>query len=186
MSDFTWMMAILAVASIVVGIVTTIIVRIDTIPSWKRVGRILCWIIGILLFKLLIWCLVFQFKDSSLFNKPAQVRQTNPVVIQKESWSFSHIAKNGEKQIFELEITKRDGRELFATVQQMYGSTRKNVAGIRLAAIGEDLVGTWVSYLDNTDYGDMRLYKQPGMVWSGQYTMTGGDKGTILCTLFKN
>ena len=186
MSNYSWIMIMLAVASVVAGIVATIIVRIDTIPSWKRVGRILCWIIGILLFKLLIWCLIFQYKDSSLFNKPAQVKQTNPVVQQKESWSFSQIAKSGEKQTFELEITKRDGRELFAIIQQICGGTRKNVAGIRLAAVGEDLAGTWVSYLDDTDYGDMRLYKQLGMVWSGQYTMTGSDKGTILCTLFKN
>jgi hypothetical protein len=62
----------------VAGVVAAIVVRIDTVPNWRKITKILLWIIGILLFKLLLWGLYSNYKKEAVIK--TQIFKTEPVV----------------------------------------------------------------------------------------------------------
>ena len=180
MISITWIITTLAVLICLAGIIATIVIRVDNIPKWKTVGKILIWVIGLLIFRIIFWGMVKYHDEIKPQKTAAQAAKAASVVQLKEEWVFSQINSNGEKATFEVEITKRETGLLYALIQENKNGKKLNVAGIRLNEIGCDLFGTWANYLVD-DYGKMTLYKIDNNTWSGQYDLK--DKTFRLCTL---
>ena len=180
MISITWIITTLAVLIFLAGIIATIVIRVDNIPKWKTVGKILIWVIGLLIFRIIFWGMVKYHDEIKTQKTVTQAAKAASVVQLKEKWIFSQICKSGEKKSFEMEITKREAGQFYAVIQEDHNGKKLNVAGIRLNVIEGDLKGTWVNYL-NGDFGEMQLYKLSDKVWSGQHSLQ--DKTIRLCTV---
>jgi len=134
------------------------------------------WIISLIVIAFLTWWLTSFQVQKSVAMTSSEITVVQPV----EEWVFTQVNKNGDRPIFEVEITKREAGLLQAVIQRYRNNKRENIAGLRLNEVGDILVGTWVSYIDD-DHGELTMYKQTGNVWSGQYKLQ--DETTRLCTL---
>ena len=142
-------------------------------------GFNLAWVIGIAVAaSLLTWG--FTSSYGGRLTTPPATSSRAVVIKPKEEWLFSQVNKNGEKPIFEVEITKRDAGLLYAIIQRDEGGRKVNIAGLRLNELGDRLTGTWANYLCD-DHGECTMYRVTDQIWSGHYQLQ--DKTTRLCTL---
>ena len=85
MITITWFISIISVTILVIGIVATIVIRIDNIPKWRTVGKILIWIIGIIIFRIIFWWLVKYHDEYKTVpaQKATPPSQTQPTLSSR-------------------------------------------------------------------------------------------------------
>ena len=184
MGTVTLVIAILAVTSLLIGVVATIVSKLDTVPNWRKVCKVLYWIIGILIFKLVVWGTYDSYKKDVHMVSPAT--SSGIATMQpREEWVFEWQLLPGKmdggrnKHTLQVEITKNDTKELWAVLHDKQNGQDVSVGGLRLGKVGNDLIGTWSNYLDG-DGGNCYLYKRSGG-WSGHYKLRDGSRTD--CTL---
>lgn len=183
MTTTLWIISGIAVATLVGGIVATIVVKIDKVPNWRKVSFVLLCFVGLLLFKLVIFGIYHQYKE-----KPTTTATSSGITVvqPKERWEFTWRLPPGQTSIgrnshtMEVEITKSDNDSLWAVLHDQNNGVDVSVGGLRLSKVNGDLIGTWTNYLSD-DGGKCYLYKEANGLWSGQEELKNGRR--TYCTL---
>lgn len=178
----TWTIVILAIFVLVAGIVSAIVVKMETVPNWRKVVKVLYWIIGLVLFKFLIWGIYGHYKDGTLSKMT--LTKTNPgiqTVQPKEEWVSNWKLPKGktvrslnESGPLVTEIIKRDDKNLWINILYVKDDNPE-VARIRLTKIGDrSWEGPWEQ--DNPeDFGRCELHESiPGKLFTGNMTGVAG------------
>jgi hypothetical protein len=185
MITFTWIIGVISITVLVVGIIATIVVRIDNIPKWKTVSKILIWVIGLIIFRIIFWWLVKYHEEYK--SAPPQITKSSAVITKSPEYEWSWELPRGQQvrgfnksvpMVAEI-IPRTDGALWIDTHHVEYGSPE--VARIRLAKVGEkSWEGTWEQ--DNPqDSGRCSLHEVSTGTWAGQ--MIGKAQIPAFCTL---
>jgi hypothetical protein len=174
----TWIFSITAVTVFVVGVVSVVVVKTDVTPNWKKIGKVLIWLIGILIFRLVFWGMIkYYWQDISW-----------PAIIQRgqstKSWVFHYdlmpgeVTKDGHTEsTFNAKIN--DDGVLFLV--DLYDDQGVLVSDLCLKRDGNKLVGIMKNHKDG-DTGTCYLTAD-GVGWVGQIIWSGYSP--ITCTLKK-
>jgi hypothetical protein len=174
MKSITLILSILAVLSLVCGVVSTLVVKTEITANWKRVGKVLIWIIGLLIFRLVIWGFTNPWSKDKTTPKTEMI---GGIPIEKPTTEWTFIWNKGRKEVvLDVEITKNNEQLLHAVLHDKDGYGQDvSVGGLTLNWVNGDLIGTWQNYLDG-DRGECFLYKRADWLWSGHYTLQDGSR----------
>lgn len=189
MTTTLWIISGIATFTLLGGIVATIVVKIDKVPNWRKVSFVLLCLVGLLLFKLVIWGAYCHYKNST-----AKANNTTSSGIQKVQpkeeyewvWELppgQYVRGLNRSGPMVAEIIKRDDSNLWINTPYLeYG--KLEVARIRMSKISDkSWEGTWEQ--DNPeDHGRCELHEVSPGTWAGHMTGKEGASGlSPFCTL---
>jgi hypothetical protein len=187
MMVFTWIVATLAIIIFVAGIVSAIVVRTDVTPNWIKIRKILVWVIGLLVFRMLVWGIVNHYPKESSAKQTANLIPVieNKTVQYEWYWELplgQFVRGKNKGGPFVAEINTQENGDLWVNVlYEEYG--KKEVAKIRLGKIGDkSWEGPWEQN-NPQDEGRCDLHEISPGVWSG--TMTGKDGIPAFCKIIR-
>ena len=184
MITFTWIITAIAIISLLIGIISTIAVRVESVPNWRKVCKIIYWIIGVIIFRLLIWWFMNQHEQNVA---KTQTSSEIGVVRPKYEWTWKlprgvyirgrNCSSPNEKNV---EVIFQDNGSLW--INKHYLEYNKpEVCRIRLTAIGDkSWEGTWEQE-NPPDHGRCNLNEIGNGIWAGHITGTAGIPA--FCTL---
>lgn len=176
METITWIITGVAVTIFLIGVIATIVIKVDVIPKWKTISKILIWVIGLLIFRLVVWSLWNKDWSRIINTSPVQPVAANSgtqVVIPKEKWSFKWITPY-KSQDLSVEIVENRNGIFKAVLHDTNGhGIDERVAGLTMCWEGENLIGTWTDYADS-EGGNAYLYKASNNLWSGWWECNNG------------
>jgi hypothetical protein len=178
----------IALASLAFGIIIMITVRVNHIPKWKTVCKVLIWVVGLLIFRLVFWGFIKLYSgkipDSNLLAKFGLTNQTN------NDWTFQWELPRGQydhgankSDLLEAEVKFRPDGSLRVNIY-FDNNYKLDVCKMRLEKTGEkSWEGVWER--DNPeDSGKCDLHEiAPGVMGGSMTSKTGL---TAFCTLKKS
>jgi hypothetical protein len=186
---FTWIVVSLAIIIFVTGVVSAIVIKSDATPNWRKIRKVMVWIIGLLIFRLLVWGIVNHYPKQTSEKPTANsiqvaVNKTTPYEFywKLPSGMFIRGRNESAKNERDVEIVRMDNNSLwFNQYYTEYGS--REVCRFRLEKVGEK---TWDGIWEQNnpqDNGRCSLHEIVPGVWSG--TITGKDGIPAFCKLIK-
>jgi hypothetical protein len=91
-----WILPVIGVVILIIGIVATVVVKIDPIPKWRTLAKVLIWIIGLVIFRLIVW---------SWYKTNIEGKLHMPVESTKKIESIE--VKTTQRPVTNLNITQR-------------------------------------------------------------------------------
>jgi len=176
MITITWIIATLTIASLLIGVIAMIVVKIDPIPKWKTVGKIFIWVIGLIIFKFIVWSLINFHNDKSTPFTTA--KSEIPSVQPAEEWVLTWSLPPGEydrglnSNTLEVRIIKNDSESLWFDTPYKYRGVTE-VSRYLLSKSGDQFAGVW-SQEQPKDAGSIYMRKVGNQIWIGQMTDRSG------------
>lgn len=139
----SWVIAVVTFTSLLVGVIAMIMIKIDPVPKWKTVGKILIWVIGLIIFRLIIWGIVNGLHDKNGQPSTKAAKPEITTVQPRYEWTwklpnnqFVHGRNKNADNETEAEIIPRnDGSLWFNIHYEEYGSPETE--RIRLGKVGD-------------------------------------------------
>jgi hypothetical protein len=175
----TLIMCTAATIIFLIGVISMIVVRTDVTPNWKKLGKVLIWIIGLTIFRFLVWGTINYHGDKK--KEVVNRQEESPQNLLVGNLVFEWILPSGQtklgynKHAVDVEITRDDTQMFWAELYDSSSGVTVKVGNLHLGkTVSGDLVGTWSNYLDG-DGGQCFLYKKEGY-WKGYHTLSSGRK----------
>lgn len=61
----TWIISIMAIIVFLAGLIAVIVVKTEVTTNWRKIGLILIWVIGLLIFRMTIWAYINSEKRTA-------------------------------------------------------------------------------------------------------------------------
>jgi hypothetical protein len=135
---------------------------------------------------LAIWWVVSHWtRGWNKIDRWQSERNSTGSEVKLERWTYTWRlpegrTENGRNSFpLDLEITRNDREQLWATFHSQYERRDIRLGGLCLNKVGRDLIGTWSNYLDGDSGSCFLYYKAPG-VWSGPaYSRYGSSQADV-------
>ena len=99
MLTITYIISAIALISLALGVIVMIVVRVDPIPKWKTVCKVLIWVIGLLIFRLVFWGLVKFYQEKTThptIPKKENLLKSEKATPIKNDWTFEWQLPEGK------------------------------------------------------------------------------------------